>query len=321
MSVVGSLGTSEGGYGRAAGLACVVAVVVLAAASGVAAADQHDPDSAPTYDSAEGEANVTVTLPDQTDHHPGDQNAENASIELSVAAERAFAAEDAEEGLWVERLVIRSDWMDYSACSTSGNTKEFGIDRGNNNSGTGTDESMLEHQSGSELDSDGVEVDLYGWADSGGLAVGGAPPYLAGEDAVVLGIGQGSNDGPCLTMSDEPGWYQMQAYLNGTVATKCTEEGNETCEPNEKQFRGVTMASNYVYVCECDDRREAVDELGLPPNETPTPSLTPTAIPDTTATETPQPADTDTEGDGPGLGLAVAVVALCAAASLRVRRG
>jgi hypothetical protein len=315
VSVVGSLGTSEGGYGRAAGLACVVAVVVLAAASGVAAADQHDPDSAPTYDSAEGEANVTVTLPDQTDHHPGDQNAENASIELSVAAERAFAAEDAEEGLWVERLVIRSDWMDYSACTVTGNTKTLGIDRGNNNSGTSADESMLEHQSGSELDSDGVEVDFYGWADSGGLAGGGTPPYLAGEDAVVLGIGQGSNDGPCLTMTDEPGWYQMQAYLNGTVATKCTEEGNETCEPDEKQFRGVTMASNYVYVCECDDRREAVDELGLPPNETPTP----TATPDPTVTETPQPADT--EGDGPGLGLAVAVVALCAAASLRVRRG
>ena len=311
MSVVGSLGTSEGGYGRAAGLACVVAVVVLAAASGVAAADQHDPDSAPTYDSAEGEANVTVTLPDQTDHHPGDQNAENASIELSVAAERAFAAEDAEEGLWVERLVIRSDWMDYSACS-SGNTKAFGIDRGNNNSGTSADESMVGHLSGSNLEADGLTVYFYSWE-----AATNGPPYLASEDAVVLGIGQGSNDGPCLTMTDEPGWYQMQAYLNGTVATKCTEEGNETCEPDEKQFRGVMMASNYVYVCECDDRREAVDELGLPPNET----TTPTATPDPTATETPQPADTDTEGDGPGLGLAVAVVALCAAASLRVRRG
>ena len=316
MSVVGSLGTSEGGYGRAAGLACVVAVVVLAAASGVAAADQHDLDSAPTYDSAEGEANVTVTLPDQTDHHPSGQNAENASIEFSVAAERAFAAEDAEEGLWVERLVIRSDWMDYSACSTSGNTKAFGIDRGNNNSGTSADESMLEHQSGSNLEADGLTVYFYSWE-----AATNDPPYLASEDAVALGIGRGSNSGPCLTMTDEPGWYQMQAYLNGTVATKCTEEGNKTCEPDEKQFRGVTMASNYVYVCECDDRREAVDELGLPPNETPTPSPTPTATPDPMATETPQLADTDTEGDGPGLGLAVAVVALCAAASLRVRRG
>ena len=313
MSVVGSLETSEGGYGRAAGLACVVAVVVLAAASGVAAADQHDPDSAPTYDSAEGEANVTVTLPDQTDHHPGDQNAENASIELSVAAERAFAAEDAKEGLWVERLVIRSDWMDYSACS-GGNTKGLGIDRGNNNSGTGTDESMVEHLSGFNLEADGLTVYFYSWE-----AVTNGPPYLAPEDAVALGIGRGSDDGPCLTMTDEPGWYQMQAYLNGTVATKCTEEGNETCEPDEKQFRGVTMASNYVYVCECDDRREAVNDLGLPPNETPTPSPTPTATPEPTATETPQPADT--EGDGPGLGLAVAVVALCVAASLRVRRG
>ena len=313
MSIVGSLGTSEGGYGRAAGLACVVAVVVLAAASGVAAADQHDLDSAPTYDSAEGEANLTVTLPDQTDHYPGDQNDENASIELSVAAERAFAAEDAEEGLWLERLVIRSDWMDYSACS-GGNTKGLRIDRGNNNSGTSTDESMFEHLSGVDLEADGLTVYFYNWE-----AVTSDPPYLAPEDAVVLGIGQGSNSGPCLTMTDEPGWYQVKAYLNGTVATNCTEEGNETCEPDEKQFRGVTMASNYVYVCECDDRREAVDELGLPPNETPTPSPTPTATPEPTATETPQPADT--EGDGPGLGLAVAVVALCAAASLRVRRG
>ena len=99
MSVVGSLGTSEGGYGRAAGLACVVAVVVLAAASGVAAADQHDLDSAPTYDSAEGEANLTVTLPDQTDHYPGDQNDENASIELSVAAQRPSSASSAAKAL------------------------------------------------------------------------------------------------------------------------------------------------------------------------------------------------------------------------------
>ena len=291
--------------GLTAGVCCLLTIVLFAAASGVAAADQHDPDSAQTYDSAEGEANLTVTLPDQTDHYPGDQNDKNASIELSIAAQEAFTEQDAEEGLWLDRLMIETEWIDFSACSGA----KAGIDRGNNNSGTQTDASLrLEHTSSSEIDASGIRLEFFNWE-----AVSGNPPYLTSEDAVVLAIGQ--FDGPCLTMTDEPGWYQAKAYFNGTVATSCTEEGNETCEPDEKQFRGLTVTSNYVYVCECDDRQEAIDILGLPPNVTPTPTPSPTSTPELTATDPSKnaPTDTDAEGDGPGMGAVTAMVALLTA--------
>ena len=186
--------------GRTAGVCCLLTIILFAAASGVAAADQHDSDSAQTYDSAEGEANLTVTLPDQTDHYPGDQNDENASIEVSIAAQEAFTEQDAEEGLWLDRLVIETEWIDFSACS--GGTA--GIDRGNNNSGTQTDASLgFEHTSSSELDASGIRLGFYNWG-----ALSGNPPYLAGEDAVIIAAGSSSNS-PCLTMTEEPGWYQL----------------------------------------------------------------------------------------------------------------
>ena len=315
-------------YGRAVVLACLLAVVLLAVASGAAAADQHDPDSAPTYDTAEGETNVTVTFPDRTDHYPGDRNDDNASLEASIAAEGAFADVDAEEGLWLDTVVVRAYWIDFRECFGSRNTGVLGIDRGNDDSGTSVDETLTDHRLRTRYGQEAVTVEFYEW-DSDGM-VGGDPPYLAGEDAVVLAIGNGSNDGPCLTMTDRPGWYQVEAFLNGSVATACTEEGNRDCEPDDEQFRGVTMLSTYVYVCACDDGEEARETLGSPPNETPTPTVSPTPVGSptstggSTATDTRnangEDSDDETDGDGPGMGASAAVVALVAAVLLARRR-
>ena len=328
MNTLDSHDSNARRYGRAVTLACLLAVVLLAAASGAAAADQHDPESAPTYDTAEGETNVTITLPDRTDHYPGDRNDDNASLEASIAAEGAFADVDAEEGLWLDTVVVRAYWIDFRECFGSRNTGVLGIDRGNDDSGTSVDETLTEHRLRTRYAREAVTVEFYEW-DSDGM-VGGDPPYLAGEDAVVLAIGNGSNDGPCLTMTDRPGWYQVEAFLNGSVATSCTEEGNRDCEPDDKQFRGVTMLSTYVYVCTCDDREQARETLGSPPNGTPTPAASPTpegsptSTGGSTATDTrdangDDPGD-DTDGDGPGMGASAAVVALVAAVLLARRR-
>ena len=320
-------GSNARRVGHAVALACCL-IVVLAAASATAAADQHDPDSAPTYDTAEGETNVTITFPDRTDHYPGDQNDDNASIEASIAAEGAFADVDAEEGLWLDSLVVRADWIDFDECHGSRNTEVLGIDRRNDNSGTGTDESLVEHRISTEYASDGVAFELYHW-DSGGM-IGGDPAYLAGEDAVVVATGQGSNDGPCLTMTEDRGWYQVTAFLNGSVATNCTEEGNPDCEPEDKQFRGVRMLSTYVYVCDCDDGEEARETLGLPPNETPGATASPTSMGspspngESTALRTPGSdgtnADGSADGDGTGMGASAAVGAVVAAVAILARR-
>ena len=315
-------------YARAVVLACLLAVVLLAAASGAAAADQHDPDSAPTYDTAEGETNVTVTFPDRTDHYPGDRNDDNASLEASIAAEGAFADVDAEEGLWLDTVVVRAYWIDFRECFGSRNTGVLGIDRGNDDSGTSVDETLIDHRLRTRYGPEAVAVEFYEW-DTDGM-VGGDPPYLAGEDAVVLAIGNGSNDGPCLTMTDRPGWYQVEAFLNGSVATACTEEGNRDCEPDDEQVRGVTMLSTYVYVCACEDGEQARETLGSPPNETPNPTASPTPVGSPTPPDEPTATDTqdadgddsddETDGDGPGMGPSAAVVALVAAVLLARRR-
>jgi len=280
-------------------VAVLVGGLALVAASGTVAADQHEPENAPTYETSDGGVNFTINLPERTDHYPGDQNEANASIEYFAAGEDAFTDQDAEEGLWLDIIIVEASWIDYSECTTSGNTKEFGIDRGNNNSGTASDESLLEHQSGSDLEAGGLTVYFYNWD-----AAAGGPPYLAPEDAVVAAQGVGSNDGPCLTMTEEPGWYQIEAYTNGTIATKCKEENNNDCEPDDKKWRGVNLRSNYVYICECDSEEEAREELGAPPPErsgTPTPTPTPdgdeptdTPTPDgDEATDTPTPDNGD----------------------------
>ncbi|MFW5963729.1 MAG: hypothetical protein ACOCQM_02595, partial [Natronomonas sp.] len=256
----------------------VVSMVAVGATAGAVAADSHTRDESPNFDE---EMNFTVNLPGTTDHYPGDQNKENGSIEYFAAGKEAFTSQDAEEGIWVDQVIVDADWIDYSACSTD-NTKAFGIDRGNNNTGTNIDEDLVAHQRNTDFRDDGITIQMYNWDD-----FSNDPPYLAPEDAVVAAQGAGSNSGPCLTVTDEPGWYQIQAFTNGTIATGCKEEGNEECEPEDKEFVGVNVNSNYVYVCECDNEEEAREQLGPPPNEddggsestpepTPTPESTPT---------------------------------------------
>jgi PGF-CTERM protein len=273
----------------------VATVAVLGAAVSPVAADQHTYDEAPDLTE---KADFTINFPFPRDHYPGDMNEENGSIEYYASGADAYREVGAEEGIWADTIVISADWIDYSACSTD-NTKTFGVDRGNNNSGTETDEGLLEHRYDDNFRDDGLDVYFYDWEQ-----FAGDPPYLAPEDAIVAAQGAGSDSGPCLTLTSEPGWYQMQGFLNGTIANgDCTEEGNADCEPENKEWVGVKLKTNYMYVCECDDAQEARDELGDPPNEsnTPTPTETSTGTDERTPTDTEggdDPTPTPTEGGG-----------------------
>ncbi|WP_178915412.1 PGF-CTERM sorting domain-containing protein [Natronomonas gomsonensis] len=269
----------------------VVSMVAIGATAGAVAADGHTRDESPNFDE---EMNFTVNLPFKTDHYPGDQNTENGSIEYFAAGADAFNDQGAEEGIWVDYVIVDADWIDYSACTTD-NTKAFGIDRGNNNTGTNIDEDLVEHQIKTDFRDDGITIDMYDWSE-----FANDPPYLAPEDAVVAAQGAGSNSGPCLTVTNEPGWYQIQAFTNGSIATGCNEEGNPDCEPEDKEFVGVNVNSNYVYVCECDSRAEAEEQLGPPPGGSePTPTPEPTATPESTPDPTEAPGDTPQPTDPP----------------------
>ena len=286
----------------------LVGGLALVAASGTVAADQHEPENAPTFNTSDGGVNFTINLPHRTDHYPGDhpvhsdQNGYNASIEYFATGQTAFTSQDAEEGLWLDFILVEANWIDYSECDVTGNTKAFGIDRGNDNEGTKTDESLVEHRRESNLRAGGLDVYFYNWEE-----IQADPPYLSPEDAVVAAQGAGSDQGPCLKMTENPGWYRLQAYTNGTIATECNEEGNSDCEPENKQWRGVNLNSNYVYICECDSEQQAREELGAPPPEggsTPTPggggegTATPADDSDEPTPTPTGPPSTPTEADG-----------------------
>lgn len=326
---------------RLVGYSAIVLALVVATTLGATLVAAQGYDDAPDYT---GEANHTVRLPHTSDHYPGDQNEENASQDFWFAGEDGFREEDAEEGIWVDYFILDAPWIDYSACDET-NVDSFGIDRGNDNNGTNTDGS-LEMQFRSFQDGRFV-ADFYDWED-----LGGDPPYLAPEDAIVGSFGAGSAGGSCLNMTDNAGWYQVQGFVNGTIAEEdCTEQGNPECQPENGTTVAITANSNYVYICQCENESEAREQLGPPPGEstptatpsdgsgTPTPTATtgdtptssPTLEPSGTVAsspETTEPTPTDpgvgfetTDGNGPGFGIAATLLAVLGVSLLARRRG
>ncbi|WP_178915414.1 PGF-CTERM sorting domain-containing protein [Natronomonas gomsonensis] len=268
-------------------------VSVLTVAAGPAAADEHTKDQAANFD---GEANLTVNFPYATDHYPGDQNEANGSIEYFASGAEAFEELNAEEGVFLDYVIIDAQWIDYSNCDIP-NTKAFGIDRGGNNDGTQVDEDLVQRQKNVDFRDDGITIELYDFSD-----FAGDPPYMAPEDAIVAAQGAGSQDGTCLTVTSEPGWYQVQGFLNGTVA----DNGPGEQPSSGARTAGVKVNSNYLYVCECDNEQQAREQLGPPPGEepkntatpepttTPESTPTPTEAPDATAAPEPTEASEDT---------------------------
>jgi PGF-CTERM protein len=329
---------------RSAAFAVVFFVVL-----GVVAATLFSAPAAANHDS---DLNYTVTLPSDSDHRPGDQNEQNASIQHRAVGADALAAVAPNGFETFDYLEIGNPAIDFSGCSSS-NTAVLGIDRGNNNTGTRVDTDLLKSLKQSTFTEDAIKVDFYEEED-----FGGDPTYLNPEDAIVAVQGEGSSGGPCYTMPSDPGWYQITGILEGT-----TSDGEAVT---------VEGGSHYFPICEgCGDEETAREKLGPPPSQeggsdaatatptpepvddtatptptpepaddTATPTPTPEPVDDTaTPTPTPEPADdsgsesngdnggsaandpgTPTPGAGPGFGPAIAVLALLASALLVNRR-
>lgn len=233
--------------------------------------------------------------------------------------------------------------FDFSKCGPP-NAHVAGFDRHNDDPGLQTDEPFLKHVKNTEENDSLIYTDMFDDDD-----IGGETTYLAPDDQIVAEVQD------CYKNPDEPGWYQMYGWSNGT-----TDDGKEV---------KVSVVSHYFYICNCTSRQQAVNELGPPPSAegggggggngtgngtaTPTPTASPTpggnvtgtgtgtATP--TATQTTTGEDTTTEttttaggggGGGagtptasptdegmPGFGAIVAIAAVLAAAAAVARRG
>jgi hypothetical protein len=235
----------------------VVGVFCLVSIAGIGvfpvAADSHTKETAVDFTD---QSNFTVAFPDATVHNPDNREGQ---IEYHVSSPHLFAELDAEQGIHIDRFIVDAGWIDYSQCD--GRLVDTGIDRGNSLSGSQVDS---EHEA-LDIDyrEDRYHVTFYDFDD-----FGGDPPYLSSQHQFIFvdPLEQELNsESGCPTITDEPGWYQMEAFMNGTVADNGPDEA-----PSENADQvGFTLKSNYVYICECESRAEAEEELGPPPREVP----------------------------------------------------
>lgn len=245
--------------------------VGLVAATGSVAANHDSP------------ANYTVVLPQQEGHYPHDSA--DTSIWHLASTNEAFEGTSSPQGFEeADVLVIESQAIDFSNCGTS-NTAAFGLDRGDDDPGTKTDQGLLQHREDSSFNDHSIVVKFF---DEGDIA--GSPVSINASDQIV------AVQEECYNMPNEPGWYQIFGTLNGTGYDGSSFE--------------IDVNSHYYYICECDSEQEARQTLGPPPSESggeptatatttataePTDEATPTAEPDE-RTSTPEP---DARGDEP----------------------
>ena len=150
----------------------------------------------------------------------------------------------------------------------------FGVDRGGNNSGTEVDESWIENVKESEYSSDRTYVNFFDEDD-----FAGEPPYIRAGDIVK------SQQADCYTNPEEPGWYHVVSFSNGTY---------------EGEYAESWVRSHPFYICDCEDEEEAREKLGPPPHERTgdgsETSESETAEAESEPTDTPEPTDGESSG-------------------------
>jgi hypothetical protein len=251
-------------FGVVVAVALATSIVLLAGATAPAAANHGDL------------GNLTITLPEASDHQPGDRNPEGATVRYFFRGTDAFAEAGAPDGATLDAIVVESEGVDFSACGV-GNIAAFGLDRGGNNSGTRTDEDLVQHMKTNDFRESGLYLRFYQESD-----FGGDPVFVNPEDAIRAQQGAGSSDGPCYTMPEAPGWYQMTGYLNGTNP--------------EGEYVEEETTSHYFYICDCESEADAREQLGPPPSAEGASTQTSTPMPETptdAATATATVATTD----------------------------
>lgn len=175
------------------------------------------------------------------------------------------------EDIRVFSAVVDAAPANPSAC-TPQDASVFGIDRGNDDEGTTTDENLLTSYKSYESTDRYIRLKFYRES-----ALAGEPVRGTVDDELVVKLDD------CLQLPSERGWYRITAKINGS--TKFDTQTDYT----------LYAGTQYIYVCDCESRQAARETLGPPPNEqggsseqTPEPTATPEATPTPTAEpETP----------------------------------
>jgi PGF-CTERM protein len=142
--------------------------------------------------------------------------------------------------------VVRQEDFRWDTC-TSTDATAFGIDRGNDDPGTETDQSLLNAYRSVTYTQDGIYVQFFK-EDS----LGGSPVNITVNDQIVSRVTN------CLQNPDDPGWYRLTGYINGSTQMDANTDYT------------IYGAAKYVYICEnCDSRQDAVEKLGPPPTTCP----------------------------------------------------
>jgi PGF-CTERM protein len=270
---------------RATQAVLLAAVVVVSMAIGgvgtVMAENHHDGNRANGEEVRAGEddeqpqyqGNFTFEV-DGSDRAPGTQD-----IGVSMYSE-GFS-----ENFTIHRINVTSPHFDFADCTTS-NARAFGIDRGNDDSGTRTDESLLQAYKSIDYQEDHILVHFY--KDPG---LTGSKKNLTVYDQIVA-----RSDG-CIDAPKQKGWYRVYGQIFGDSTY------NEKTDLLDVDF------TNWIYVCDCNSRQEAIEKLGKPPKgskeaytatgESGTPTPTPGGKNSPTATRsTPQGTATKSTSQG-----------------------
>jgi len=138
-------------------------------------------------------------------------------------------------------IVLTSDAFQFDSCSAS-QVRAFGIDRGNDDPGTQTDESLLSAYKSISFEKHQITVKFYKEEQ-----LAGGPVGVKTGDQIVA---RGDN---CIQNPSKPGWYQISGKINGSTNGDTTTDFSQS------------TTSHYIYVCDCESRQEAEEKLGPPP--------------------------------------------------------
>jgi PGF-CTERM protein len=155
-------------------------------------------------------------------------------------------AEGFSENIRMHWNVVQQEDFDFSSC-TSTSATAFGIDRGNDDPGTKTDESLLDAYKSVTYTKHNIYVEFYKES-----RLAGGPKNITVDDQIVSRVTN------CLVNPSDPGWYRLTGYINGST------------KMDTQTDYAIYGAARFVYVCEgCDSRQAAIDELGPPPTTCP----------------------------------------------------
>jgi len=231
----------------------------------------------------------------QGQHEPGYEGASYAF--------RSWPVKEQFDLEYFEYVAIYAPWGQFGGDSagtcTVADTQAAGLDRGNDghggdfhSTGGGGDDSLVSSIQNSGVDSNYGYFQFAGPDDFGDRNI-----PLNSSDAFVAALGD------CWANPEEPGWYRMTVWFNGT-----------DYNGNKVEWKGW---NHWQYFCsDCESRQDAIDKFGPPgtnpdnpwkdttvskqssSDPTPTDTVTPTSAGDDSDDSEPTPTPTSASDDG-----------------------